>query len=261
MFKALLTSLFAVALFSSGIIGSKYLTEYLQDADPETESAGSVPPSRTPTLTPELASSVNTGEKTQSTETTANTVLPTPFHGPEMSSAEIFRYASMNRKTMEALRRKEEQIRHEEMRLNLLNKDIEGRKREVEGILQQTQNALANLQQMTAQFELEKRELQQKEAEQAPIEDGKVTEVPSVEQIANIKVTAGWLEGMETADAAETLKSLANSGKMEFALRLLSFMEERKVAGILNELGDPTLIAELTEGFLEIKQPAKTKKR
>jgi 5'-3' exonuclease len=179
-----------------------------------------------------------------------------------MSSADIFRYASMNRQTMESLRRKEEQIRQEEMRLKLLNKDVEGRKREVEGILQQTQNALANVQELLAKLQVESQELERKKAEQAATETDDVgSTVPSDERLANIKVTAGWLGGMEPADAAETLKNLANSGKMEFALRLLSFIEPRKVAGILDALQDPTLVAELTEGFLEITRPPKTKKR
>lgn len=261
MIKTLLTSLFAVSLFASGIVGSWYFADYrsqMQQLD-ETEPVQA-------TLTPELAESVNTSDDLTSSPIAGidatNADLPTPFHGPSMSSADVFRYASMNRKTMESLRRKEEQIRQEEMRLNLLNKDIEGRKREVEGILQQSQKALANAQQLMAQIATESQELERKKTELTPDEkEDKVTAVPSAERLANIKVTAGWLEGMDTADAGETLKNLANSGKMDFALRLLSYMEPRKVASILDSLKDPTLVAELTEGFVEITRPPKSKKR
>lgn len=257
MFKTLMTSLFAVSLFAAGIAGSLYLTEIRKGLLKETDE-----------FQPALAALPESPEQDEPvlpkypSIDAAHAELPTPFHGPAMSAADVFRYASMNRKTMESLKLKEEAIRQEEMRLNLLTKDVEGRKREVEGLLQQTQNAVAHVEQLRAQLALETQEWERKKAEQKTDEaEETASGVPSPERLANIKVTADWLAGMQPNDAAETLKNLANSGKMEFALRLLSFIEARKVAVILDSMQDPTLVAEMTEGFLDLTRPPKPKKR
>ena len=250
MIKSLFNSLFAVFLFASGIAGSWYFTEYRSDLEGDDDERETPAPAEIIPRAPGMSVDPIDDE------------LPVPFHGPAMSAADVFRYGEMNRKTMESLRRKEEQIRHEEMRLRLLNKDIEGRKREVEGILQQTQNALASLRLLRAELEVESQEFEERKSEVAPKDaDHTETKVLNEERLANIKVTADWLAGMKTNDAAETLKNLANSGKMEFALRLLSNIEARKVAGILDAMQDPGLVADLTEGFLEVTRPPKNKKR
>lgn len=255
MIKSIANSLFAVLLFALGAAGSWYFTEYLAEKESVNEEQLQSPPS--PVLPREADAATD-----RTTAEAAAAKLPVPFHGRAMSAAEVFRYASVNRKTMETLRQKEEELRQEELRLQLVQKDIEGRKLEIEGVLRQTQTTLEAGERLLSDMQIEAQNLaKQRELQQQELENVKEAQAPSAERMANVKVTAGWLESMSPEDAAETLKNLANNGKMDLALQLLSYIEQRDVAKILDALNDPTLVAELTEGFREITRPRKKRIR
>ncbi len=255
MLKSIVNGLFAVLLFSLGAVGSWYFAQYHPRQEPVTAEQVLSPPTQPLAEPPEPAPSDSVTEP-------ADAKLPVPFHGRAMSAAEIFRYASVNRKTMETLRRKEEELRQEELRVQLVQKDIEGKQREIEGVLKQTQDTVAAGERLLSQLQAEAEKVaRERELQQEELEKAKAAQAPSAERMANVKVTAGWLESMSPEDAAETLKNLSNNGKMDFALQLLSYIEQRDVAKILDALHDPTLVAELTEGFRELTRPQKKKMR
>lgn len=254
MIKSIANSLFAVLLFALGATGSWYFAEYRAHK----ESVEEVQPSPPQHVLPQQVNPVVDPKAADGDAAK----LPVPIRAGPMSAAEIFRFASINGKTMETIRQKKEELQQEELRLQLVQKDIEGRKREIEGVLKQTQTTLEAGERLLSELQVEAANLvKQREMQQQALDELQEAQAPSAERMANIKVTAGWLERMSPADAAEALKTLANNGNMDFALQLLSYMEERDVAKILDALKDPALVAELTEGFREIARPQKNKTR
>jgi flagellar motility protein MotE (MotC chaperone) len=255
MIKTALFSLFAVFLFALGAAGAWFIVQY--QSDKEGNEAESSETSEDQEIGPH-------GEAPPSSDHASHDAhLPVAVRGRPMSAEELFRFGAMNRKNIEAIKHKEEELHKEEMRVELLKKEIEGRKREVEGILQQTQQAvdvgqklLNQLREQQQQLNSEKEQLQKQQEEFRKAKD-----TPNEDKQANLKSAAGWLQSMKSEDAAEALKELANDGKMDFALQLLANIEERNAAKILAAMKDPTLVADLTEAFRELKRPPATKRR
>ncbi len=252
MIKTVLSSMFAVFLFALGAAGSWYFVQFQEKKQAE----ASLDSSFDSTLTP--VSSTATDETGDSVD------MPIPVHARAMSAEEVFRFGAMNRRAAESVRKKEAELRADEQRLQLMRQDIEGQKTEVEGILKQSQSTMESAERMLAQVQQELQTLAaEKEKRLEELEDiKKRTEIPDANKQANIKKMAELLSGMGDTDSAEVLKTLANSGKMEDALRLLDQIEPRDAAKILDALDDPGLVADLTEAYQQLRRyETKPKKR
>jgi chromosome segregation ATPase len=244
----MLSSLFAVGLFALGSVGAWYFQQW----QAQHQADGS------PLLEVASRSSAPIGPvepQPTATEPTPND-MRIPVHPKSMSTEELYRFLATNRGNLESLRQRQDEIRKEELRLQLVQKDIEGQKREVEGILTQTQQTLEAAEQMLAQIQQERQSLaserQQHQQELNNLQS--VKDVPDEDRQTNIKKMAELLGQMTAEEAAEVLKNLANKGNTDYVLRLLDNIEQRDAAKILDALGDPALVAELTENYQELRR-------
>ena len=235
MVKSILFSMFAVALFAAGAVGSWYIMNLQKQNDDAAANEA-------------LVSEVKTAPEPKQSPKPDLSEYSTPLHAKALNGEDIFRFTAMNKKNLQLINEQKESLRQEELRLNLFEKDLEVRKQEIEGILKQSQRTVTEAESMIQQLQAEVQQLKAaKDANATPNQDA----TPNVDDDAqaNIKVSASWLQMMPPEKAAEALKSLANDGKKELVLKLLKFIEDRNVAKILEAMDDPALVAELTHSF------------
>lgn len=83
----------------------------------------------------------------------------------------------------------------------------------------------------------------------------KTVELDAVER-KNIERMATMYDSMAPESAAPILKQMADSGRMDTAVKILAQMKERSAARVLAELSDPTLAAQLLDKMRLLKRPA-----
>jgi flagellar motility protein MotE (MotC chaperone) len=76
----------------------------------------------------------------------------------------------------------------------------------------------------------------------------------AAEQKVNLKKTAAIYEKMESAAAANILKTMSDNRQEDDAVKILHFMSERSAAKVLGELTDKALAARLTEKLKRISE-------
>jgi flagellar motility protein MotE (MotC chaperone) len=69
----------------------------------------------------------------------------------------------------------------------------------------------------------------------------------------NLERIAAMYDSMTPETAAPILRQMADSGRMDMAVKVLSQMKERQAARVLSELGDPALAAQLLDRLRGIK--------
>jgi hypothetical protein len=242
MVKSILFSLFAVALFAAGAVGSWYMTK-LSQAEPVDEL--------------EQTAAVVNSSPTETAHSADLAEMSAPFLGKAMNAEDIFRFEAMNKKNLQRVTEQREALNQEELRLKLADKDLSVRKQEIEGILKQSQQSVAEAERMIVQLQTELKALKAEKEAEVQVETGPEN-ASSADVQANTKVASGWLEMMPAETAAEQIKTLVNNGNKEYVLQLLGIMEQRNVAKILAGL-EPQLGAELAESFKTASRPHKRK--
>jgi flagellar motility protein MotE (MotC chaperone) len=71
----------------------------------------------------------------------------------------------------------------------------------------------------------------------------------------NIKRLAALYESMSPEGAARYFEQLANSGKLDTAVRILAQMRDRQAAKVLDVFSDASLAAQITEKIRGLRQP------
>ena len=256
MIKTVLSSLFAVFLFALGAAGSWYFIEYQKSLPEEVSEEAAI--------IDELTTTPVATEASEEEEDTATNDLPIAVHSRAMSPEEVFRIGALHRQNIDAMKKREERLKSEEMRLKLVQDDIEAYKQEVEGILKQVQSGVETSEQLLDQVIQQRQALtKEQQAHQAELKEiREATTVPDATEEANVKELSELLGGIAEDKAAEMLKELMQRGDMTLALKLLSTMEQRDAAKVLDSIDDPVLLADITERFRELpKPPPKKKKR
>ena len=90
--------------------------------------------------------------------------------------------------------------------------------------------------------------------------EDRLLKVEEVEN-GNVQKMAEMINSMESGSAAKILQQLADTGKMDTAVKLLRMMKDRQAAKVLAEMSDPALAAQLLARMQEVKPiPAPNKK-
>ncbi len=76
--------------------------------------------------------------------------------------------------------------------------------------------------------------------------EGRVLQLQK-EEHDNLKKMSGMYNSMAPESAAKILQNLADTGKMDTAVKVLGLMQERQAAKVLAELTDAGLAAQLVE--------------
>lgn len=232
-----------VALLSFGVAAGGSIF-YQKNSKPEAESMATPP--------------VVTVQKADSTEGPGEE-LPLAVRPPATSPEEMVRFSLTMGKREEALKKREEEIRQERLRLKLAMEDLRTEQRELEGLEEQVRgkiqiaqdyvkNVNDKMQELDRQREAAKTELETYQKHQADVDQN---------EMANIKRMSTWFQAMEPTKSAEYLSELANDGEMDMAAQILGNLEEREASKVLAAIKEPGLVSQLIDRFKSRKIPEK----
>jgi len=180
---------------------------------------------------------------------------------PRMETPEDIVRNAMALKEREAkLSRRERAAEQEQLRLQLVQSDLQGEQTSIDALAAdveaQIEHANTLLVRISDEYHQLEKQRQQNEAEVKEFQETR-TKMNAGEQ-QNLKQLSQWVQGMEPEVASKLILELANNGKMDMAVQLLSNFEERKASEILAALGKPELMAELADKFRTLQRPTKT---
>jgi flagellar motility protein MotE (MotC chaperone) len=158
--------------------------------------------------------------------------------------------ASSLRDRLGAVRDKEAQLDARQQRLELVYQDIKGERAALDELRKQVSDELKAVEDKMAAVEHKKVESEQKvldkTAELTALEKKRV-ELADVEQ-NNVKRMAEMYDNMDADSAARILQQLADSAKLDTAVKVLGLMKERQAAKVLAAMPpDSGLAAQLLE--------------
>lgn len=189
--------------------------------------------------------------------------MPIPIRPREMSVEELLRYGMGIKEREAQVKQQEELLQKRRVQHQLAQADIEGERKEIDGLriqvadqLKQAEKLIEKLKDVRTQFLQDQTDaadqMKQIKHERVEIDE---------EHMDNTKRLSQWIQSMESEKAAEVLKSMANDGEeqVEIAVQILRNLEEREAAKILSAIDDPKLVQLLIEKFRNLKRPpAKT---
>ena len=180
---------------------------------------------------------------------------------PKMLTPEdILRNAMSLKAREEKLVQRERAAEQEEVRLGLVQSDLQGEQVTIEALASDVKSQIESANQLLARIYNEKEVLDRerlKSAEEAKKFEETKTEMNTLEQ-QNLKQLSTWIQGMDAESASAFILELAKNGKMDVAVQMLANFEEREASKILAALNNPKLMAELAEKFRTLQRPTKT---
>lgn len=181
---------------------------------------------------------------------------------PASTNEQAARLLARLQEKEQALKAREEAARKQEGRLEIVLEDIRGERALLDLLRKQIAAELARLtdKQATVARKASGLEVQKKEAaklladmraRQIELEKGEST---------NLTKMASLADSMPPEKAAAVIKQLADSGKVDTAVKLLGQMKASRAAQVLAEITDAALAAQLLEKMLGLKRPTADKK-
>lgn len=250
MVRVVMLLLIAVVMFASAAGASWWWQQQQEAAAPA------------PEIPPPLASAEE-GEAAPKpadpAEAAPDLGLPVPVRRRPMSIEELLRYGLSLNAREETLEQREEEFRRRETQLKLALADLQGEQKNIDGLRAQVQQQLETADVLIARIQQGRQELAQDQADaKAQFETFQATQSELTEgELANIKKMSTWIRAMEPAKAGELLREMANDGRMDTAVRILSHLEERDAAKILDSVDDTALIDDLILQYQKLRPQAK----
>lgn len=220
-----------------------------------------------------------------------DTTLPVAIRPEEMSVEQIVRLGLGLKERDEAIRQREAALQRTESQYLLLVADMQGEKKELEGLQIQARDQRVAAEQLLQQITTRKQELEQTriqlEAQKKEIEAARVqlerdrtkaseagsaaptpadaaaaASDPAAILQANIKTVSPIMASMTPEKAAEQLQEMVNNGNMPLAVGVVEAMDERKAGVVLDTITDKQLVNTILEQLGRNKVAAKpTRKR
>jgi septal ring factor EnvC (AmiA/AmiB activator) len=248
MFRVLGLIAVAAVMFTAAAAGSWWWRQQAAAAPPPAADATAAPPAAT-------EATDSAGPK--------NPGLPVAARPRPMSVEELLRYGLSLNAREESLRQREDEFRRRETQLQLALADLHNEQAVVDGLRGQIQEQLQAADALLARIQQGRQDLAAEQARaKAQLEEFKSAQFEMDDQEReNVKRLATWLRAMEPANAAEVLKEMANDGRMATAVKMLSHLEEREAAKILDALSDSALIDGFIQEYQKLKTPLKRSAR
>lgn len=189
--------------------------------------------------------------------------LPVAVRPKPMSVEEILRVGMGLKSREKTLDEREASLKKQESRLQLVLADVRGEQQQIEGLQAQVRDQTTAAESLLQRINEARQALAtERQKAQEQLETFKETQIEYQDQEReNVKRMSQWFQGMEPEKAAEMLKELANDGKLELAVQLLSNFEDRDAAKVLSAVDDNKLVVELTERFKDLKRPERGQRR
>lgn len=179
-------------------------------------------------------------------------VRPTYNAGAE----EIARMTGELRSRLAAVREREEQVAARKKMIELIQEDIRGERSALDELRTQIKNEIEALNEAVEGMEKQRGNLdeeRQKMSKNTQDMEAKIVQLQKEEQ-DNLKKMSGMYNSMAPEIAAKILQNLADTGKMDTAVKVLGQMQERQAAKVLAELTDAGLAAQLIEKLKSLRR-------
>jgi flagellar motility protein MotE (MotC chaperone) len=216
---------------------------------------------------------------------TVDEPLPVAVRPEEMSIEQIVRLGLGLNEREESIREKESTLQKTEMRYQLLMADMQGERKELEGLQIQARNQRLATEEILKQIAVRKQELEASQAQMQsekkeiealrlqlerdrlakpagadkPAANGSEAATGTESDLqAQGRVMSPILEGMSPDKVATQLQEMADNGKMELAVAVITTMEKRKAAAVLDTMPDKKLVNSILEMIAKDKPVTKT---
>lgn len=257
MIRLMAILLFGVVMFAAAAAGSWFVQRQVlakPSQDPQAAPAESNTTSSPPA--PQAASPNGTAAPAAQDQR-----MPVAVRPREMSVEELLRYGMGVKEREQKVRQQEELLQQRSVQQQLALADIEGERKEIDGLRVQVGEQLKSAEKLIQKLNETREQLQQdRQAAAADLQQMKFERIEiDGQHLDNTKRLSLWLQSMEPEKAADVLKSMANDGQAqsEIAVQILANFEEREAAKILSAMDDPKLVQLLVEKFRNLKRPAK----
>lgn len=259
MAKGLGIALFGVVVFAASSAGSWFMRSQL---------TGSSQPAETTDGGGELTEAQFTQEEARIADASQQSLpddglLPVAVRPRSMSVEELLRYGMSLKEREKLIREQEDEVQRRRVQQQLALADIQGERREVDGLRVQVRDHLKTAEELIQKLNQTRQQLvnekEQKTQELKKIQEAQI-EIDSQYQ-DNTKRLSQWIQSMDAPKAAELLKEMANDGNMDMAVQILANFEEREAAKILSAIDDPKLVQEFVDNFRKLKRPVKQTSR
>lgn len=181
-------------------------------------------------------------------------VRPNPATNPD----EATKLAAQLKEQQDALKVREARLEAKQKQLEIVLLDIRAERDQMEKLRRELSNELKLLTAKATELQKKASEIAEQQAALAKgnIELTKGRAEIEKEEAKNILKMASQFDSMAADSAATILKSMADSGKIETAVKILSQMKDRQAAQVLAAMPDATLAAQLLEKMKTLKRPA-----
>jgi flagellar motility protein MotE (MotC chaperone) len=169
---------------------------------------------------------------------------------------EIARMTNELRTRLAAVREREEQLTARKKMIELIQEDIRGERTALDELRTQIKSELEALNEAMEGVEKQRGSLdeeRQKISKSTQEMEARIVQLQKEEQ-DNLKKMSGMYNSMSPEVAAKILQNLADTGKMDTAVKVLGQMQERQAAKVLAELTDAGLAAQLVEKLKSLRR-------
>jgi flagellar motility protein MotE (MotC chaperone) len=173
------------------------------------------------------------------------------------NAEDTVRLANSLRDRMKAVREREEQVNSRQKQLELIYQDIRTERNVLDELRKQVADEMKVLNDRSLSIDRKVGDLdQQRQAATKSLADVQKRQIDlDGNERKNIDKMATMYDSMPPESAARILQQMADNGKLDTAVKLLSQMKERQAAKVLAELSDASLAAQLLEKMRGIKRP------
>ncbi|WP_437194001.1 hypothetical protein [Planctomicrobium sp. SH527] len=261
MVKMIVVLVFGIVMFCASAGGSWYIQNKLLAKPTATQPVAT---GETGALSPAPSSETTDGKTPAETAAAAPAErMPVAVRPRDMSVEELLRYSMGVKEREEKLKQSEDLLQRRRVQQQLALADIEGERKEIDGLRTQVSNQLKHAESLIEKLNGVRDEfLTEKEKQSQSLEQMKHERITiDQEHMDNTKRLSMWVQSMAPEKAAGVLTSMANDGpeQMEIAVQILRNLEEREAAKILSAIEDTKLVQQLIERFRHLqKPPAKT---
>ncbi len=177
-----------------------------------------------------------------------------PAYNP--GTEEIARMTSELRSRLSSVHEREEQLAARKKMIELIQEDIRGERTALDELRSQIKSELEALNEAVEGVEKQRGSIdeeRQKISKTTQEMEAKIVQLQKEEQ-DNLKKMSGMYNSMSPEVAARILQNLADTGKMDTAVKVLGQMQERQAAKVLAELSDAGLAAQLVEKLKSLRR-------
>lgn len=186
--------------------------------------------------------------------------LPVVVRPRMLTPEDILRNAMSLKATEEKLNLREQAAQQHEYRLGLVQNDLEQEQTAINSLASEAKEQIESANRLLTRILDEKTRLdgeRQRNTEEVKQFQDAQTKIDASEE-QNLKKLSTVVQGMDVQTAATLIKTMADNGKMDVAVRMLANFEEREASKVLAAIGNPELMAELADNFRTLQRPTKT---